>query len=213
MENNKHTRDFNNMLQLAQFGADRQNEKRQVVFRVFIAYMTLLVIISSLIMRHWKDDILVSGWFSLPVIIFLASMFIVYWLWLRELYKSLIFDVRRRDFFLKKAELLCYHSSKDWANKFSFYEKGLLNLASGKSYKITERLLFKKSKPDIEDYIPPQNILEEPCKPSIYSDKHFWFNSCGPAGLTLLIILALGSKSPLALMLSRWGFLFLDALL
>ena len=72
MDNNEAMSNFNNMLKLAQFGADRHNEKRLVVFRVFISYMTLLVIISSLIMKHWKDDMLTSGWFAWPVIVFFA---------------------------------------------------------------------------------------------------------------------------------------------
>lgn len=36
--------DFERMMQLAEFGAKRHDEQRQVEFRVFIAYMTLLAL-------------------------------------------------------------------------------------------------------------------------------------------------------------------------
>ena len=36
--------DFERIVQLAEFGAKRHDERRQVEFRVFIAYMTLLVL-------------------------------------------------------------------------------------------------------------------------------------------------------------------------
>ena len=38
---------FERMVQLAEFGAKRHNERRQVDFRVFIAYMTLLALAFS----------------------------------------------------------------------------------------------------------------------------------------------------------------------
>ena len=42
--NNSNRDNFERMVQLAEFGAKRHNERRQVEFRVFIAYMTLLVL-------------------------------------------------------------------------------------------------------------------------------------------------------------------------
>ena len=42
--NNSNRDDFERMVQLAEFGAKRHDERRQVEFRVFIAYMTLLVL-------------------------------------------------------------------------------------------------------------------------------------------------------------------------
>lgn len=179
---------FQRMLDLAEFGANRHNERRQVVFRMFISYMTLLVVISGLIMRHWKDDMLQSVGFMFVVSIFLLLLFYFYCGWLKKVYEALIFDVRRRDFFLKKAEILCYYLSKAWADHVNPCETVLLNLA-GMSYEIKENRLFEKSKPDIEDYI--ENTLKAPCKPNVSKDKHFRFHLCGPAGLTILIIIAL----------------------
>ena len=43
--NNPNRDDFERMVQLAEFGARRHDERRQVEFRVFIAYNTLLVLV------------------------------------------------------------------------------------------------------------------------------------------------------------------------
>ena len=42
--NNPNRDDFERMMQLAEFGARRHDERRQVEFRIFIAYNTLLVL-------------------------------------------------------------------------------------------------------------------------------------------------------------------------
>ena len=38
---------FENTMKLAEYAANRHNERRQVIFRIFISYMTLLVAISG----------------------------------------------------------------------------------------------------------------------------------------------------------------------
>ena len=52
---------FENMVKLAEFAANRHNERRQVIFRIFISYMTLLVAISGLIMNKWDAHSLNQG--------------------------------------------------------------------------------------------------------------------------------------------------------
>ena len=54
------TENFENMMKLAEFGANSHTERRQVLFRIFISYMTLLVVISGLIMNNWEDDFIES---------------------------------------------------------------------------------------------------------------------------------------------------------
>ena len=45
-------KNFENMMKLTEYAANRHNERRQVIFRVFILYMTLLVVLSGLIMNN-----------------------------------------------------------------------------------------------------------------------------------------------------------------
>ena len=45
-------KNFENMMKLAEYTANRHNERRQVIFRIFILYMTLLVVLSGLIMNN-----------------------------------------------------------------------------------------------------------------------------------------------------------------
>ena len=45
--NNSNRDNFERILQLAEFGAKRHDERRQVDFRVFIAYMTLIALAFS----------------------------------------------------------------------------------------------------------------------------------------------------------------------
>ena len=104
---------FENMMKLAEYAANRHNERRQVIFRIFISYMTLLVVISGLIMKHWKDEFIESGWFLWGVSALLLVMFITYFRWLRSFYITSDYDARRRSFYLTKAEVVSYHMSKD----------------------------------------------------------------------------------------------------
>ena len=89
---------FENMLELAKFGADRHNERRQVLFRIYISYMTLLVVISGLILKHWDDEVLENYVFTMGVSIFFSLLGLSYWRWLITFYKASDYDVRRRRF-------------------------------------------------------------------------------------------------------------------
>ena len=189
--------EFDKMLELAKFAADRHNERRQVVFRIFISYMTLLVIAFSLVMRHWKDDFLSNPTVIVPIIVFLSIMFVIYSGWLITIYKALCNDVRRRDFHLVKAEILCYYMSNGLHFGFKHNKNVTLNLASSKSYAISERCLFKKSEPDLD--IDPLKKKPSDIKIKVFADKHFLFNFVSPLSLTLLITLFLIGN-----MMSKW---------
>lgn len=184
---------FESMMKLAEFGADRHNERRQVIFRIFISYMTLLVVVAGLIMRHWKDEPIESLWFVLPVSGFLVVLFWYYQKWLRIFYIASDYDVRRRDFYLIKAQVVSYYMSKCLSKCYSDCEKVSINLANRKYYKISETCLFDRRRPDIDPDIDPQTCQECLPKPNISGNAHFRFHFCGPAGLTILIIFALVS--------------------
>lgn len=175
------------MMRLAEYGANRHGERRQVLFRIFISYMTLLVVISGLIMNNWKDDFIESELFVWGVSALLSGMLFTYFRWLTMFYRASDYDVRRRDFYLTKAQVICYDVSKKLSQCYSGCQEVYLNLGNDGSYKISERYLFKKPYPDIE----PQTIVEGPCPAAVRYNRHFHFHLFAPAGLTILIVLAL----------------------
>ena len=178
---------FENMMKLAEYGADRHTERRQVIFRIFISYMTLLVVISGLIMNNWKDEFIESNLFVWGVSVLLMGMLITYCRWLRMFYKASDYDVRRRDFYLTKAQVICYYMSEELSQCYSCCKEVYLNLGNNKNYEISERCLFKERHPDIE----PQTVVEGPCPPTFWGNRHFYFHLFAPAGLTILIVATL----------------------
>ena len=184
---------FENMMRLAEYGADRHTERRQVLFRIFISYMTLLVVISGLIMNNWKDEFIESLFFFCPASLFLFFMLFFYWRWLIIFYKASDHDVRRRDFYLTKAQVICYYMS-ELSQCYSGCKEVYLNLGGNKSYEISERCLFKKRGPDINPKPDPNINKKCPPSPNVWRNPHFYFHFFAPAGLTILIIAALWIK-------------------
>ena len=184
---------FENMMRLAEYGANRHTERRQVLFRIFISYMTLLVVISGLIMNNWKDEFIKSLWFFLPASIFLLLMFCVYWWWLITFYRASDYDVRRRDFYLTKAQIICHYMSEELSQSYSGCKNVYINLGN-KTYEISERDLFKKRKPDINPKADLGVNKEYPPSPTVKHNPHFYFHFVAPAGLTILIVAALCIK-------------------
>ena len=184
---------FENMMKLAEYGANRHTERRQVLFRIFISYMTLLVVISGLIMNNWKDEFIKSMWFFLPASIFLLFMFCVYWWWLITFYRASDYDVRRRDFYLTKAQVICHYMSEELSQRYSDCKNVYINLGN-KTYEISERRLFKKRRPDINPKADPDINKECPPSPTVKCNPHFYFHFVAPAGLTILIVVALWIK-------------------
>ena len=105
---------FEQMMAIAEFAAKGHSERRQVVFRVFVSYMTLLVVIAGLIMKHWKDEMIRSWEAAIPISAFLLIVMVVYCIWIYWIYGALIYDVRRRDFYLTKAEIICFYHRSKW---------------------------------------------------------------------------------------------------
>ena len=152
--------------------------------------MTLLVVISGLIMKHWDDNVLQADlvpWGAIPFLIF---MLIFYWRWLITFYHASDYDVRRRDLYLTKAQVICYYMSKELSQRYGDCKNVYLNLGNGKNRKITEKCLLKKRYPDIK----PQTVVECPSQPTVWGNRHFYFHLFAPAGLTLLIVIGLWIK-------------------
>lgn len=172
------------MMRLAEYGASRHAERRQVLFRIFISYMTLLVVISGLIMNNWKNEFIESGSFVWGISVLLFVMLFTYFRWLRMFYIASDHDVRRRDFYLTKAQVICYYMSAELSQCYSGCKEVYLNLGNDGSYKISERRLFKKPHPDIE----PRTIVEVPCPPTVWNNRHFHFHLFAPVGVTFLLV-------------------------
>ena len=184
---------FENMMKLAEYGANRHTERRQVLFRIFISYITLLVVISGLIMNNWEKIVLKEDLFVWGVSPFLILMFCCYWWWLIIFYRASDHDVRRRDFYLTKAQVICYYMSEELSQCYSGCENVPINLGN-KSYEISERCLFKRRRPDINPKTDPDINKECPPSPTVKCNPHFYFHFVAPLGLTLLIVAALVSK-------------------
>ena len=182
---------FEQMMELAEFGRKQNDGNKQIVFKMFASYVTLLVVIAWGILNFWMKAP-PSKWLSGGAIVALFMMLCVYYRWLTTVYGSMIYDLRRRDFYLKKAEVICYHASEDLACEYSPCEKVSINLGSGWRYETTEKQLFKKRAPDIANCMSPAMVLCRADKPSLRKDKFFQFNLGFPLILTLLIWLMLG---------------------
>lgn len=188
-------RNFENMMRLAEYAADQHKERRSTLFRIFISYMTLLVVISGLIVRYWGYAALGEANVLFLGVIggFLVCVFIIYWQWLRTFYRASDNDVRRRSFYLQKAQVISYYMTNNLGQCYNGCKKLYLNLGNGKSKEISEKCLFKQRDPDI--YIHKEKAMKcvEPI--TVRCNHHFWFHFFAPFGLTSLIIGALSSKS------------------
>ena len=192
ISNKEQQSNFENMMRLAEYAADQHKERRTTIFRIFISYMTLLVVIFGLIMKYWDYVVLKEGnAFLFFAGVFLGLLFIFYLLWLEIFYRAADNDVRRRSFYLVKAQVLCYYMSKDLSQCYSGCKNVSLNLANRKSREISEKDLFKQRDPKIG----LGKVVKRVAPPTVWDNPHFWFHSFAPGGLTFLIICALCIKS------------------
>ena len=188
MNNNVDLANFDKMLELAEFGAKRHNERRQNLFKAIISYITLLVL--ALYYTLNNENMLTS---SLFIGIAIVLLFIIHGIFLEWLWKTSVAsinDVRRRDFYLKKAEVLSYHLSQSRFSSFApnpcKYIK--LNMASGKSWKITERCLFEMREPNLIIGKAPR---KKPPDSKRRDDIHFLALAVLPSVLVSLLIVKL----------------------
>ena len=117
MDNNRDIANFDKMLALAEFGAKQHNDRRQVEFRIFISYITLLALAFYQLMKI--DDFNISWKVIVPAVLVLVGVHILYCWWQYILHIASHNDVRRRDFYLKKAECLAYHLSQNTNSNFA----------------------------------------------------------------------------------------------
>ena len=192
------------MLELARYGAERHHERRNVEFRIFISYITVLGLIfyhaikpEDAILQAQEELVL-----SIVLMIFLLTIHGFYFWWKRNFFIASINDVRRRDFYLLKAECIAHHLSQNLNVMFqpSRTRKVWLNSGGGESCKISESYLFQKQGP---------KIIEKPSWHAFWAlrkDAHIWFQVVVPTLMLLGVIAAIFKAH-----LSRWIIVIVDA--
>ena len=145
---------FERLLSLAEFAAKRHEERRQVEFKIFIAYLTFLaVIFYHLTKKEGLARDLIT-WLGVPatsspdpinpwVFVALSLIHVVYFFWQATIGIANQNDTRRRDFFLERAECIA-----------QCYEKKVLVERDGEETRETE--FFAKQGPQI--ILPPYSI-------------------------------------------------------
>lgn len=204
------------MLALAEFGAKRHGERRQVEFRIFIAYVTLLTLALYHVIKF--RELLVPFWIVVVAIVFLIWTYLLYFSWQKAIHIGLLNDVRRRDFYLKKAELISYYLSQKESPKDI---KVKVNLGGEENMSIAEDWFFKQRGPLIlsggekvlDSTVPPSwsDLLSKKC------DPHFQFQIGFPILMLSLLICVLIWREPQALipalMVTFIGALFWNGML
>ena len=177
--------DFERMMQLAEFGAKRHDERRQVEFRIFIAYTTLLVF--ALYQQQQIANLNLHVWVIGGV---LGFIHLIYLLWEIRLSRAMGNDESRRNLYLKKAECLLHHLFWEKTDdSFCPSDSLLVTIKHGSKGEIFESELFKIHEPNIELVSPVWHVWKHWCQ--IFSDWSRLFQVSIPTGLFFLLILAL----------------------
>ena len=161
MNNNIDAANFDRMLELAEFGAKRHDQRRQIVFRIAVAYLTLLVLALYQFIKNENLLRLDAVWLIICVIC-LVVVHISYFRWQRAAFIAMINDVRRRDFYLMKAQTIAYHLTRSQFSSFNPDPHGevIVNFASETSWETNERSLFKERGPTM---IHRKTSSKKPC--------------------------------------------------
>lgn len=109
---------FQAMLQLAEFGVKRMEERRSVEFRIFISYITLLVLALYQLVKQGnpireffelfiqKDAISLELWEGIILYVFGLIIHTVYVMWQVGISIAMDNDAYRRNFYLRAAETI-----------------------------------------------------------------------------------------------------------
>ncbi len=141
----KDKENLQSMLDLAEFGAKRHDDRRTVEFRIFISYMTLLILAFYQIIK--ATSISVGLWQILGLSLLSLGIHIAYFMWQIGVAVAMANDAWRRNFYLKKAECILHHLSKYPENTFCPSDAEVTVNFGGEKRKMTEKQLFEESAP------------------------------------------------------------------
>ena len=189
---------FNEMLEMAELAANGHRERRQLEFRISISYVTLLSLALYQLIKLTPGEtgfIDVSWWMIILLCVVLSFLHWIYLDWLNTLHIASNNDVRRRDFYLKKAEVIAYYRSKSSDSDFvpSSTQTVTYNLGAGNSRKVSESELFDQTEPDI--YIRSRRQGTPP--PKFCRNVHFLFPASFATLMAVSLIVALILKTGL----------------
>ena len=115
---------FQKMLQLAEFGAKRVEERRSVEFKIFISYTTLLVLALYQLIKQQNpihdffgrilqtDSITLESWEGIILYVLALFMHTIYATWQVGVGIAMDNDSHRRNFYLKEVENISGHPLK-----------------------------------------------------------------------------------------------------
>ena len=151
MKNNREN--YQNMLDIAEFAATRMDQRKTVEFRIFISYMTPLILATYYAIKVNPEYVVDVNWWSIVILsIVLIGIHIVYISWQTRLSVAMRNDAQRRNFYLKKAECILHHLSKNTNTPFLPGDnKVKVNIGYNKDGNLwTEKELFDKDVAEFE---------------------------------------------------------------
>ena len=182
---------FDSMLAIADIAEQWHNNRRQLEFKIMIAYTTLLALAFYQVIKPREPSVNFEDYWEVILIVGsgLLLVLVIYCRWQYIFHIASNNDVRRRDFHLKKAEVILHHMSQSPNSQFVPHpvKTVIINLAAGESHKMSEVELFNKTEPDI--YIPSEKIGTPP--PEWYENEHILIPLACPTLLTLSLIVVL----------------------
>ena len=194
--NNNDKDNFQRFFDFAELASKQHLDRRQLTFKVLISYVTLLALGFYQLIKFSigaNNPINFENKWWLFVCVGLVVMQAIYWKCLRTLHISSNNDVRRRDFYLKKAECIAYHLSRNPESAFkpSHSEELFLNMgALGSRGPISEYDLFAQREPDIYRESERQGFPMT----KWYKDSHFTILIALPIALTVLLVFTIVIK-------------------
>ena len=186
---------FDSMLKIADMAEQWHHNRRQLEFRIMIAYTTLLALALYQVIKPRTPPVNFDAYWEIILIggLGLFVVLVIYWRWQYIFHIASNNDVRRRDFYLKKAEVILYHMSKFPDSQFVPHSirTVIINLAAETSEEMSEVELFNETGPDI--YIRSEKVGTPP--PEWYKNDHILIPLAFPTILTFSLIVVLFVKA------------------
>ena len=191
---NNDKENFNQMFAFAELSSNQHNDRRQLTFRIAIGYTTLLALALYQTTKAEAQELFPPNFYIPCFVSILTIALTIGYCWaLKVLHVASNNDVRRRDFYLKKAECIAYHMSANKKSPFtpdSSEKYIIINLGASKNKgPITESELFDEKQPDI--FIPSMKKICPKLMgtPMRKVDFHYFSLIAIPIFLTLLLVL------------------------
>ncbi len=147
---------YQNMLNMAEFAATRMDQRKTVEFRIFISYMTPLILAAYYAIKVAPENVAGVSWWGIAILsIVILIIHIIYAAWQIRVAAAMRNDAQRRNFYLKKAECILHHLSKNTNTHFLPHNNEVkVDFGYGKT-SWTEKELFDK---DAAEFVPVSTV-------------------------------------------------------